>query len=55
MFEAIIEKQRKTKENIIKNFHELSSTDLMDLSRIAKEIVKQRIEKCEKMGLFGEN
>ena len=39
------EKLKKMKEDIIKNFDELSSTDLMELSRIAREIVDKRLAK----------
>ena len=39
------EKLKKMKEDIIKNFDELSSTDLMEQSRIAREIVDKRLAK----------
>ena len=47
-YDAYSEKLKKMKEDIIKNFDELSSTDLMQLSRIAKEIVDNRLAKYEK-------
>lgn len=37
------EKLKKMKEDIIKNFDELSCTDLIELSRIAREIVDKRL------------
>lgn len=45
--------QKEITENIIKNLDKLASTDLMRISKIAKEIVDKRMEKCKKDGLFG--
>ena len=47
--------QKEVTEYIMNNLDEMSSTDLMQLSRIAKEIVDKRMEQCEKDGLFGDN
>lgn len=55
MVDTYSEKLKKMKEDIIKNFDELSSTDLMQLSRIAREIVNERMEQCKKDGLFGDD
>lgn len=54
IIDKIIEREKEIKEDIIKNFNELSSTDLMQLSQIAKEIVDKRMEKCAKDGMFGD-
>lgn len=54
MLDKIINEQKKTKEDIIKKLNKLPSTDLMQISKIAKEIVDTRMEKCRQDGLFGE-
>lgn len=54
MTDAYSEKLKNMKEDIIKNFDELSSTDLMQLSGIAKEIVEKRDQKCKEDGLYGD-
>lgn len=47
--------QKEITEYIMNNLDELSSTDLMQLRRIAKEIVDKRMEQCKKDGLFGDD
>lgn len=54
MLDNFINKQKEIKESIIKYLNELPSTDLMQISKIAKEIVDKRMEKCKEEGLFGE-
>ena len=53
--DAYSEKLKKMKEDIIKNFDELSSTDLMQLSKIAREIVDDREKKCIEAGYYSKN
>lgn len=47
--------QKEITEYIMNNLDELSSTDLMQLSRSAREIVDKRMEQCKKNGLFGDD
>jgi hypothetical protein len=47
--------QKEITEYIMNNLDELSSTDLMQLSRIAREIVDKRMEQCKEEGLFGDD
>lgn len=55
MTDSYSKKLAEIKENIIKSLDELSSTDLMQISIIAKEIVDKRMEDCRASGLFGDN
>lgn len=45
--------QKEITEYVMKNLDKMASTDLMQLSKIAKEIVDKRTKKCEADGLFG--
>ena len=47
--------QKEITEYIMNNLDELSSTDLVRLSRIAREIVDKRIEQCKKDEMFDDN
>lgn len=44
--------QKEITEYIMNNLDKLASTDLMQIHRIAKEIVDKRTEECKKNGLF---